>query len=283
MSAFYAFVGKYFDNYAIVIILICFMSIIVSAALNIVRRKQADEKKKRNQYCKQLYKKIGDDKDKLSKAIYEYYRDSNYNPIKSFFSSLFVVLINVFMIVVVVSSFNPISNMTDISKKEVQLVVDIYSQEYDAKYYQEMSVLSNLDNIDELLLENGVSSNTVLKLNELCNKLSIGSFKAFYIPSFETRETLITLPIITLALGLIRLFSVLTKQIKLLKKQPLQSAKISVLICCLSIFTFAVSSIVVFYAPIIVCLYFCLHSLYSLFQQGLSYCKKRKYIVKEAI
>lgn len=276
MNEFFMFCGKYIDNYACLIIGICMLTVIISALLGKVSKKQNLKKIERDRHCRELYNKYGDDKEKLTESIYKYYEECNYNPVTSFLSRFCIAALNVFMVIVVLASFNPISNMTDISKEQLRLITDVYSEEYENQYYTELSVLSELDNIEELLVSKGVSQETLSKLNNLQCQLTVGSIKTYCVPKLSHNDNFILLPIITFTLGFMNFIPDLLKALTAIKKKSISKSKAEIINCSFSLLVLIFSSIVIFYAPIIVCVYFFMQRVYQLCKKIFS-CYKQKH------
>lgn len=80
--------------YPAFIIGLCLVTKIIRIFLNKYSKKQSEEKAVRDEKIAQLQKEAGGDRNVLSDKIYEYYKESNYNPYLTFLSKVALIIID---------------------------------------------------------------------------------------------------------------------------------------------------------------------------------------------
>lgn len=264
---FYMFFGNLIDNYVVLIILFCILIKIVSIPLKVVLSKQQKEKVQRDDYCKELYSKYSDDQEKLSDEIYKYYKESKYNPLVYFSIKTVIIIVNILLILLMVGTFKPISNFTDISETEKNQIIDIYEEKNHGLNYQEISLLNNLDQMNESLLDAGISSQTIQTLYNLKDKFTLFDVPMYEIPHISGLNLGSVVLVIALATSFARIIPPIQHLIKYRKsfnRMGLQEKQKFIVSPVISLITFILSISIILNTPLVVCFYFIFQYLYAL-------------------
>lgn len=112
--------------YPAFIICLCLVTKIIRIFLNKYSKKQSEEKAVRDEKIAQLQKEAGGDRNVLSDKIYEYYKESNYNPYLTFLSKVALIIIDFAIVAVMVTTFKPISNFHVVEKDTATTITQIY-------------------------------------------------------------------------------------------------------------------------------------------------------------
>lgn len=271
MKDFYIFFGNLFNNYVVLIIVFCVLTKIVSIPLKLIASRQYKEKAVRDQHCKKLYSEYGSDKEKLTEKIYEYYKSSKYNPITFYTVKIIIIFINILLILLMVGTFKPISNFTNISESEKKQIVEIYEEQNEKTStklnYTEISLLNSLDDIKGPLVEAGISNQTINTLYSIKEKFTLGSVPMYAIPKLGALNAGSLVLFIALGASFAKVIPVLVNCIKRrkdFKTMGLSDKQKFIASPIISVLTFVLSISIIFNTPLVICFYFIFQYIYVL-------------------
>ncbi|MGN0006355.1 MAG: YidC/Oxa1 family membrane protein insertase [Candidatus Gastranaerophilaceae bacterium] len=270
-------------NYALLIIILTLLVKGVRTLLDKVNAKQAVVKKERNAKIKQ-FQEESKDKDELTDKIYNYYKETNYNPFLSVFLSVLMIVLDFAIISMALATFNPISNFKIIEPESTQSIVSIYREgEGDsANKYTEIRLLKDLETYEDKYIEAGVSQEEINTLYEFRDTFKLGSFETYIVPSMN-KITLQSLPCLltfgVFAANTLWLIIIHLKQfIKVLqnnKKEPLEIL-MGAFPLMLDALTVALVSSLIFNTPIVISFYFLINYSWMLITKIINACKRKK-------
>lgn len=239
---------------------------IISIPLNRVLNKQKSAKKERDLKIAELKENTNGDQEALTEEIYQYYKNIDYNPIKTFISKAVIVVLNLSILFSVVGVFKPVTNFSELNKEQIKTATTIYQENFDTNSYIEIEMLHNLDKVKPLL-EKELSKENIDNLNEVKSKFVVGSLDTTIIPTHSDKGVYICLPVIVLIL------CVLQQIVVNLNKKEKNELLIGSLMGCISV---GITALFVFKTPIIVCLYFLVIDFYSLVLSVFNYIKSKR-------
>ena len=273
MSSIYHFFGNLFGNYAVFIIVFVLITRLVSIPLNKISKKQTIEKQKREAKYKEFEKECNGDREELSNKIYEYYKNSNFNPYTSFISKFLIIVLNIVIVFAIVGCFSPLKNFSSIPENEVQNIVNIYKEETKTKRYPEITMLSDVDSTAKLLKNKGIKSEYINEIKNTKEKFKIFGFDTTQVPKYTNELWVKVLPYLVVSLLIIRtLITILFQIVHIKDKKKLTMLLASTLPSTLLSVGFSIALSI--YTPVIVCIYLMILYISSLISTISSLVKK---------
>lgn len=269
-------------NYALLIIVLTLLVKCVRTLLDKVNAKQAVVKKERNEKIKQ-FQEESKDKDELTDKIYNYYKETNYNPFLSVFLSILMIVLDFAIISMALATFKPISNFKIIAPESAQSIVSIYREaEGDsANKYTEIRLLKDLETYEDKYVEAGVTQEEINTLYEFRDTFKLGNFETYVVPSMN-KLTLQSLPcfltfgvfaVNTLWLIIIHLREFI-KVLKNNKKEPLK-VLMGAFPLMLDALTVVLVSSLILNTPIVISFYFLINYSWTLITKIINTFKKK--------
>ena len=275
MSTIYHFFGNLFNNYAVFTLVLIILAQFVTFLLNKVIKKQNIEKAERDKKYKEFEKEANGNKDELTEKIYNYYLESHFNPYKVFFLRFLIFFSNLLVVFVIIGCFSPLSNFSNIPKKDVNEIVSIYTQNVDVKRYPEISMLSNIDETEKIFTENGISKEYIDEIKIIKEKFKLFGLDTTLVPKMANVDGLIILPIIVCSLIIIKFLITILTQIKYTKDKKKLMTNLAINIPT-SLMSIGISVALAVYTPVIVCIYLIIIHTKSLLQILLSTFNKKQ-------
>ena len=236
-----------------------------------ISRKQTAAGKERAAKIKQLQQESGGDRDALTDKIYDYYKESNYNPVLNFFSKFVIIAVNFAILTAFVSTFSPITNYKVITDENAQKIVSIYKEnEPDATRYTEMRLLNDLEKYENQYKKAGVSNEEIQRLYNLRDSLTLGKLKTYMVPTIKNFSPATLIPIVAFILYLIKFLLDIIRQLKSLKDSfgslDITGKLTGILSPFMSVFSLVLVSTIILKTPIIVSFYFIINYLWGIGQ-----------------
>lgn len=249
-------------NYAIFIIVLCLVVKIIKEFFNKISKKQADEKKIRDQKIKEFQKETNGDRDALTDKIYNFYQESNYNPFFDYFIKVVIFVLDFAIISAMVATFKPISNFNIVSDESAASIVSIYKErEGDAaKKYVEIRLLKDLDEYVDEYKANGVSDEEIQTLYDLKETFMIGNTETYIVPSMDKITVASALPIMAFFIFVLNTILSMSRQFKSIKKAiktgTLQQKMLALLSPAMTLLSVVLICTFIFNTPMIISFYF---------------------------
>lgn len=249
----------------------CVIVKIISFFLGKISRKQTAAGRERAAKIKQLQQESGGDRDALTDKIYDYYKESNYNPVLNFFSKFVIIAVNFAILTAFVSTFSPITNYKVITDENAQKIVSIYKEnEPDATQYTEMRLLNDLEKYENQYKKAGVSNEEIQRLYNLRDSLTLGKLKTYMVPTIKNFSPATLIPIVAFILYLIKFLLDIIRQLKSLKDSfgslDITGKLTGILSPFMSVFSLVLVSTIILKTPIIVSFYFIINYLWGIGQ-----------------
>lgn len=247
--------------YPAFIIALCLVTKIIRIFLNKYSKKQSEEKAVRDKKIAQLQKEAGGDRDLLSDKIYEYYKESNYNPYLTFLSKVALIVIDFAIVAVMVATFKPISNFHVVEKDTATTITQIYmDKEEKSTPYTEIRVLKDLEKYESDFEKGGVSKADIKKLYDLRDSFSLGSLKTYLVPPVKDNPQLMAVPALAMVLYvaqyIIGLWQSIEKMRLSFKKLKPAGKAMMLTQPILNTAFLALTATIVFNTPIVISFYF---------------------------
>lgn len=247
--------------YPAFIIGLCLITKIIRIFLNKYSKKQSEEKAVRDKKIAQLQKEAGGDRDVLSDKIYEYYKESNYNPYLTFLSKVALIVIDFAIVAVMVATFKPISNFHVVEKDTATTITQIYmDKEEKSTPYTEIRVLKDLEKYESDFEKGGVSKADIKKLYDLRDSFSLGSLKTYLVPPVKDNPQLMAVPALAMVLYvaqyIIGLWQSIEKMRLSFKKLKPAGKAMMLTQPILNTAFLALTATIVFNTPIVISFYF---------------------------
>lgn len=247
--------------YPAFIIGLCLVTKIIRIFLNKYSKKQSEEKAVRDKKIAQLQKEAGGDRDLLSDKIYEYYKESNYNPYLTFLSKMALIVIDFAIVAVMVATFKPISNFHVVEKDTATTITQIYmDKEEKSTPYTEIRVLKDLEKYESDFEKGGVSKADIKKLYDLRDSFSLGSLKTYLVPPVKDNPQLMAVPALAMVLYvaqyIIGLWQSIEKMRLSFKKLKPAGKAMMLTQPILNTAFLALTATIVFNTPIVISFYF---------------------------
>lgn len=247
--------------YPAFIIGLCLVTKIIRIFLNKYSKKQSEEKAVRDEKITQLQKEAGGDRDVLSDKIYEYYKESNYNPYLTFLSKVALIVIDFAIVAVMVATFKPISNFHVVEKDTATTITQIYmDKEEKSTPYTEIRVLKDLEKYESDFEKGGVSKADIKKLYDLRDSFSLGSLKTYLVPPVKDNPQLMAVPALAMVLYvaqyIIGLWQSIEKMRLSFKKLKPAGKAMMLTQPILNTAFLALTATIVFNTPIVISFYF---------------------------
>lgn len=247
--------------YPAFIIGLCLITKIIRIFLNKYSKKQSEEKAVRDKKIAQLQKEAGGDRDVLSDKIYEYYKESNYNPYLTFLSKVALIVIDFAIVAVMVATFKPISNFHVVEKDTATTITQIYmDKEEKSTPYTEIRVLKDLEKYESDFEKGGVTKANIKKLYDLRDSFSLGSLKTYLVPPVKDNPQLMAVPALAMVLYvaqyIIGLWQSIEKMRLSFKKLKPAGKAMMLTQPILNTAFLALTATIVFNTPIVISFYF---------------------------
>lgn len=274
ISYIYHFIGNLFNNYAIFILLVIIIGRLISIPCDSVRKKLNAEKKERDAVYAEIQKKTNSEKDKITNEIYNYYKKSNFKPWKLVFTNVIIFLVNTIILISILACFKPLTNFSNIPKNEVKEIISIYQNNVDTKRYPEITILSDIDKISNILKNNNISNKQINEILSVKNKFMIGKLDTTVIPKTSNETNVKIFPITFIGLcvlqNLISIVNILCKKNK--------NKKLIIINLISLIFTLLVTISIIRTTPVIVCFYLMIIYMYGIIRKIISILKDKRRI-----
>lgn len=246
-----------------------------------ISRKQTAAGRERAAKIKQLQQESGGDRDALTDKIYDYYKESNYNPVLNFFSKFIIIVVNFAILTAFVSTFSPITNYKVITDENAQKIVSIYKEnEPDATQYTEMRLLNDLEKYENQYKKAGVSNEEIQRLYNLRDSLMLGKLKTYMVPTIKNFSPATLIPITAFILYLIKFLLDIIRQLKSLKGSfsslDITGKLTGILSPFMSVVSLILVSTIILKTPIIVSFYFIINYLWGIGQHIIENTKSKK-------
>lgn len=267
--------------YPAFIIGLCLVTKIIRIFLNKYSKKQSEEKAVRDEKIAQLQKEAGGDRNVLSDKIYEYYKESNYNPYLTFLSKVALIIIDFAIVAVMVTTFKPISNFHVVEKDTATTITQIYMEkEEKSTPYTEIRVLKDLEKYELDFEKGGVSKADIQKLYDLRESFSLGSLKTYLVPPVKDNPQLMSIPTLAMVLYVLQYIIGLWQSIEKMRLsfKKLKPAGKAMMLTqpILNTAFLALTATIVFNTPIVISFYFIVTYTWNLINTIVQLIKTRK-------
>ena len=269
--------------YPAFIIGLCLITKIIRIFLNKYSKKQSEEKAVRDKKIAQLQKEAGGDRDVLSDKIYEYYKESNYNPYLTFLSKVALIVIDFAIVAVMVATFKPISNFHVVEKDTATTITQIYmDKEEKSTPYTEIRVLKDLEKYESDFEKGGVTKANIKKLYDLRDSFSLGSLKTYLVPPVKDNPQLMAVPALAMVLYvaqyIIGLWQSIEKMRLSFKKLKPAGKAMMLTQPILNTAFLALTATIVFNTPIVISFYFIVTYTWNLINTIVQLIKTKKMV-----
>lgn len=257
---------------------------VIRKIISFATRKQQKESAERNKKVAELQKE-SDNNEELTDKIYEYYKQTGYNPILNILLKSFVIILDLTILMSAFATFKPITNFHIISKESAASVVSIYQDNEGpgANRYTEIRLLEDLDKYTEQYKAAGVTDEEIHTLEQLKDTFSFMGMETYIVPSIGDMTVQVLPCLFAFLLFAINSVWNLVVQLKQAKGVKISdpdvslSTKISVLvapitniICSILVCTF------IFQVPIVLSFYLIVNYGWSLGEKIVNKIKQRK-------
>ena len=217
----------------------------------------------------------------LSDKIYEYYKESNYNPYLTFLSKAALIIIDFAIVAVMVTTFKPISNFHVVEKDTATTITQIYmDKEEKSTPYTEIRVLKDLEKYESDFEKGGVSKADIQKLYDLRDSFSLGSLKTYLVPPVKDNPQLMSIPTLAMVLYVLQYIIGLWQSIEKMRLsfKKLKPAGKAMMLTqpILNTAFLALTATIVFNTPIVISFYFIVTYTWNLINTIVQLIKTRK-------
>ena len=273
MSHIYHYFGALFDNYAIFIIVLVLVTRLVTIPLSKMSKKQNAEKQNRKQVYKKLEEETNGNKEELTNKIYKYYKESDFNPWKSFFSKFIIFALNMAIVFSIIGCFSPLTNFSNIPKADVEKIVTVYTQEIETKRYPQISMLDNIDKTVEVLEKNNISYDYINEIKTIKEKFMLGRLDTTQIPKGSNNSFVKWLPVLVSLLLIMRCLVSIMTIVRVTKDENQRLISLASVVPSTVLSVIMTISIAGF-TPVIVCFYLMILYLFGLIQSFIRFTRK---------
>lgn len=187
LSAYISIFGLKIHNYVLMLVLFSLLICIVKTVVAQLNRKQSVKSRERKEKVVQLQKESNGDQKELADRIYDYYKETNYNPFLNYFLKFLIILLDLLIITAAVATFKPITNFHIISDESANSIINIYKENEieQGGRYTEIRLLKDLDKYEDKYTAAGVSAEEIQTLRELKETFKVGNLETYIVPSLN--------------------------------------------------------------------------------------------------